>query len=110
MLRIASTVRPGKIIYVPRRNTRRLCTKPAPSRYAHGWDSYTYINTAVDLRLVRGFNLLLQSERERRAAYSRYSQQLVFPTDDPESAAAEKALEEILDEDPPLSVYPSDPE
>jgi hypothetical protein len=66
-------------------------TKPAPARHAHGWDSYTYINTAVDLRLLRGFNLLQQSEGERRAPYTRSLERLVFLTDDPESAAAEEA-------------------
>jgi hypothetical protein len=76
-------------------------TKPALARHAHGWDSYTYINTAVDLRLVRGFNLLQQSEGERRAPYTRSLERLIFPTDDPESAAAEEALENILDEDTP---------
>jgi hypothetical protein len=87
-----------------------VSNKSALARYAHGWDSYTYLNTAVDLRLVRGFSLLLQSERERRAPYIRHSQQLVFPKDDPESDAAEQALEDICDEDPPLSGYPLDVE
>jgi hypothetical protein len=61
----------------PSTKPSRFSTKPAP---AHGWDSYTYINTAVDLRMVRGFNLLLQSECERRAPYTRHAEWLVFPS------------------------------
>lgn len=55
--------------------------KPATARHMHGWDSYSYINTAYDLRLLRGFNLLSQSEHERRAPYTRHSEWLVFPKD-----------------------------
>jgi hypothetical protein len=67
----------------------------------HGWDSYSYVNLAVGYRLISGFNVLLWSEREGRAPYTRMSEHLVLPEDDPESAAAEEVLESILEEDPP---------
>ncbi len=87
--------------YVPRLNTRRptikqkrVGTKPAPVRHAHGWDSYTYVNTAVDLRLVRGFNLLVLSEQERKPPCWQNFERL-FITDD----LPEDPLEDLLDRD-----------
>ena len=67
-------------------------TKPAPARHVHGWDSYSYINTAYDLRLVSGFNLLLRAEDERRAPYWQTIERMDdLPEDDP--------LEDLLDDD-----------